>query len=277
MISKESYFFDCLGLFHKRNVFTAEQVGAANQVVDECQANLKYVRGNLINEIIKYFGIWESHPIFLELANHPAILELCRDSYGGSASFRLDHAFIIDSKPTDKLQGLLHGCSFSKNTTHYYLTQGQQNLNQVCWTRVGQLSVAIVLKPQSAKTGGFCFIPGSHKTSYFVSGQELHKHIFKKPSLDVNEEHLVVPDLNPGDLIAFPESLIHGQTTMAGAKESRRFIYNMFCPLGIRFMDWSAQYQRIREHTKDEKKLKIIRELPVNQMHLDPYYIGPLK
>lgn len=277
MISKESYFFDCLGLYHKRNVFTPEQVAAANQVVDEFQATSKYVRGSRVNEIIKYFGIWESHPIFLELANHPAILELCSSSFGGPDSFRLDHALIIESTPKDKLQGLLHGLSFGKNTTHYYLTQGQPHLDSVCWTRIGQLSVAIVLQPQSAKTGGFCFIPGSHKTSYFVSGQELHKHIFKKQSLDINEEHLVIPDLNPGDLIAFPESLIHGQTGIEGAKENRRLIFNMFYPMGIRFVDWTEQYKKIREHTKDEKKLKIIKELPADQIRLDPHYFGPAK
>lgn len=275
MISKEFYFFDCLGLYHKRNVFTPEQIAAANQVVDECQATSRFNRGVIGNDIIKYHGIWESHPIFLELANHPTVLEVCNYSFGGPDSFRLDHAMIIESTPKDKLQGQLHGRSFGKNGTHFHLSQGQATLDNVCWTRVGQLSVAVILQPQSSKTGGFCFIPGSHKTSYFVSGQDVQAHIYKKKSLAVNEEHLVIPDLYPGDLIAFSESLIHGQTAIENAKENRRYSFNAFYPLGLRFIDWSLQYKQIREHTKDEKKLRVIKELPSDLITLDPNYWGP--
>lgn len=271
-IPKEYYLFDCLGVYHKKGVFSLDKVEEAKAAIRESEKTGEFYRGNIGAEVIKRFGIWESHPIFIELANHPEILSLCDFAFGGKDSFRLDHALIIKCTADDRFKGWLHGLSYGKNMTHYFLTQGQQSIESLCWTRVGQLSVAIVLEGQRSNTGGFMYLPGSHKTSYFQAGQAVQKNILKEQQISPGNKDVVIPDLDPGDLVAFPESLIHGQTPLAPGTPDRSFILNMFFPLGIRFLDWSASYAKIREHTSDENRLKILKGLSKDLIHLDPYY-----
>lgn len=271
-IPEEYYWFDCFGVYHKKNVFPIEKINEAFQTFDTHKKSREYSTGKFCNETIKHFGIWESHPIFLELATNPVVLNLCAFVFGGNG-FRLDHALIIQDNPNSNIKGYLHGRSYGKQLSHYYLAQGQEHAEWPCWTRVGQLTVGIVLKGQDPEEGGFCYVPGSHKTSYFLPGQEIQHEILKLDDIAPNYPNVVVPKLNPGDLVAFPESLIHGQTSVS--KNSQRCVsYNMFFPLSIRFLDWSKQYEKIRNHTHDPDRLRVIRDLPRDLIELDEDYVS---
>lgn len=272
-IPEEYYWFDCLGVFHKKNVFPIDKINEAYRVFEEHKRTGNYSAGQKGNEFIKHSGIWEAHPIFLELATHPEVLKFCSYVFGGRGSFRLDHAFIVQGNQSVITKGKLHGQSYGKQMAHYYLSQGQEHAEWPCWVKVGQLTVGVVLKGQDPDDGGFCYIPGSHKTSYFISGHALQRGLLKLDDIGLDHPYIIVPKLDPGDLIAFPESLTHGQTH-TDFKPQRCVSYNMFFPMSTRFLDWSKQYAQIRKHTQDENRLQIIKELPDNLMTLDKDYIS---
>jgi hypothetical protein len=232
MISKELYFFDCWGLYHARNVFNSRAITHLNQLFDKAM-------GDPPKTGIKVHNVFASDPAFLYMLFTPTIMQICRLCFG--SEYRLDHAFGIHQTAQSNVGTSLHGKPFGKNMAHYYLTQGCERLDTPCWTRTGQLSVGIVLHGQTKETGGFCYIPGSHKSSYFASGQHVHEKLLDEKTF---AEHVVVPDLNPGDVIAMPECLIHGQTVMRSGM--RRIMYNMMFPLSIKFMDFSAEQAKLK-------------------------------
>jgi hypothetical protein len=244
MISQELYFFDCWGLYHKRNVFDEAIIAKANWLFDKA-AHGQPVRG------IKLDGIFESNPFFLDLLFHPEIRKICELCF--SDEYRLDHAFAVHQNQRSAVGTGLHGKPFGKNMAHYYLTQGCERLDSPCWTRTGQLSVGIVLQGQTKETGGFCFIPGSHKSSYFASGQHVQEKLLDHDSFD---RYVVVPELRPGDVVAMPECLLHGQTVMRTGV--RRLMYHMFFPLSIKFMDFSAQRDKLKAAGAAPDRLRLL-------------------
>jgi hypothetical protein len=250
MIDKEFYFFDCFGLYHKKKVFSETDIELANTAFEISQKK---------NKGIKYYNVFDTNEIFIKLINHIEIKKICRLCFG--EEYRLDHAFIINQKPDDKITKGLHGKCFGKNMSHYYISHGQEHLDYPCWTKTGQLSVGLVLKEQNIETGGFCYIPGSHKTSYQVSGQNVHEAFLNNYSF---KEYVKIPSLEPGDLIAMPECLVHGQTEMI--KGERRIVYGMFFPLGNKFMDFSNEYKNIKNITNNIEFLEIFREPPTNML-----------
>jgi hypothetical protein len=247
MIDKEIYFFDCFGLYHKKNVFNLDDIETCNLAFD--QSLEKYNKG------IKYYNVFDKHKIFIQLANHAEVKKICKICFG--EEYRLDHAFLINQDFNDNIPNDLHGKSFGKNMSHYYLFNAQDHIDKPCFTRTGQLSIGIVLKGQNSNTGGFCYIPGSHKTAYQVSGQNVLEKILENKNFD---DYLNVPNLNPGDLIAMPESLIHGQTKMKMG--NRRIVYCMFFPLGNKFKNFSSEYKNIQSITDNPEYLKILTEPP---------------
>lgn len=245
MISRELYFFDCWGLYHKRDVFDAAIIAQANYLFDKVQSGLPAAG-------IKVNNVFESDPYFLNLLFHPEIQKICKLCFGDE--YRLDHAFAVHQTPRSGVGTGLHGKPFGKNMAHYYMTQGCERLDTPCWTRTGQLSVGIVLQGQTKETGGFCYIPGSHKSSYFASGQ----HVHEKFLLDHRHfaDYVVIPELHPGDVVAMPECLLHGQTVMRSG--TRRMMYNMFFPLSIRFKDFSEQRNKLAAAGASSASLKLM-------------------
>jgi hypothetical protein len=243
MIEKEMYFFDCWGLYLKRKAFDPKLIEDANYAFENQEKTQKG---------IKFYGVWEKNKTFIEFLANKYVKKICQICFG--AEYRLDHAFIVQQNPTYNMSSGLHGKCFGKNMTHYYISQGQDHVESPCWTRTGQLSVGVVLKGQDKTTGGFCYLKGSHKSSYFLSGQQI-KGLFMQEEIP---EEVEIPTLEPGDLVAMPENLIHGQTKMNSGE--RRMVYNMFFPVGIKFMNFSEEYKSARSLTNDPHLLNILSE-----------------
>lgn len=252
MVSPELYFFDCFGLYHKRGVFSKDQIDAANEAFESSS--------HKTNQGMKYYNVFDRNKIFIDMVNNPEIKQICNVCF--DKEYRLDHAFIVQQKGFDQVGNGLHGKCFGKNMSHYYISSPQTHLETTCFTKTGQLSVGIVLKGQNYQTGGFCYIPGSHKTSYCVSGQNIHQVYLADNKLF--RQRVTVPELEPGDLIAMPECLVHGQTFMGSGL--RRIVYCMFFPLGNKFMDFSNEYRNIRSLESNPENLTIFRDTPENML-----------
>lgn len=228
--SVEVYLFDCVGLTIIRNVIPSTQIEFAKQAIQKIYPGKKPWK----------FAVLSMGEIFWDIMNNKRLLstveQLCGDQ------FRLDHAFAVTS---DEKIVNLHG--------------GPASSFGSCFTRidnslyVGQLSCGIPLTSQNLSTGGMCYIPGSHRSLDARTGSKIKQELFKG---NMDHESIIVPTLNPGDLILFSESLIHGDTGWKPQNYSRMIVYYKFCP---GFMTWrdpreQEQYQHLAR-TDLEKRL----------------------
>ena len=81
----------------------------------------------------------------------------------------------------------------------------------------GFMVVAWNLSDTGPEQGGFCCIPGSHKSNFRVP-----KAIFDAPE---SSPHVVVPAAPAGSVVLFTEALLHGATAWKGDHQRRTLIY----------------------------------------------------
>lgn len=262
MIDHELYYFDSAGFYHKKNAVSKNLIDQANYLYDENYSSY------LKTQHIKVKG-FESNKIFLDLLTHDFVDKICNVCYG--PAFRLDHLHIAEqnNQTTDFLN--LHGEFFGQLQSHYYISYPQRHIKDACYTRTGQLSVGIVLKPQNRETGGYCYIPGSHKSSYHVTGAELRSSILK--DVKTANQYVIVPDLDAGDIIAFPENLIHGNTVMT-TSSLRRILYGMYFPYSITFKYNNTQIDDLEKVADEEQKRFLTRN--IKEMNEETYKYRPL-
>jgi len=207
--SLEIYLFDCMGLTVVRNVIPQNQIEIARSAISTVYPQKKPWK----------FSVLKMGEIFWDLMTNKRMLDIVDKLCGDQ--FRLDHAFAVSG---DEQIINLHG--------------GPSSSFGSCFSRldnslyVGQLSCGIPLYPQSPSTGGMCYIPGSHKSLDVRTGREIRKELFNG---NVNHESIVVPVLNPGDLVLFSESLIHGDVGWKPTDYGRLVVYYKFSP---GFMSW---------------------------------------
>ncbi len=203
------YLFDCMGLTVIRGVVPLDQIEAAKSAIAAHYPQQKPWK----------FAVLNMGEIFWDLMTNRKLLatveQLCGDQ------FRLDHAFCVTG---DEQIINLHG--------------GPASSFGSCFTKidnslyVGQLSCGIPLTKQSPATGGMCFIPGSHRSLDCRTGAEIKRELLEH---NMAHEALTVPTLNPGDLVLFSESIVHGDVGWKNAEYSRMIVYYKFCP---GFMTW---------------------------------------
>lgn len=153
---------------------------------------------------------------FCDLLDHPAIMPVLR--------FRLGDAFRLD-----RLYGMYmrKGQSYFKLHADYGASAPQSNMkpgeyyafrsNQIY---EGFIVVAWALTDAGAEHGGFCCIPGSHKSHY-----RLPRHI-----ADTFEDspYVEIPKMPAGSVMLFTESLTHG-TARWRADHERRVLLYKYC------------------------------------------------
>ena len=235
-LTKELYFFDAFGVFIQKSAFPKEQIELANKIFDEHPKDNKDGK-------FKYLDVFESDRVFLDFFTNETLQKVSSMCLG--KNFRLDHGFLVEQDSRTDPSNHLHGKSFGKDAIHFYLTQGTESIQNTCWTRTGQLSAGIVLKGQRSESGGFGYIKGSHKSSYFVRGQEIKSCLLT--SNELYDEYVTIPDLEPGDLIIFPENLTHGQSRMRNTKNPRRMVYGMLFPSYAKFAKWDTAIQKLQK------------------------------
>lgn len=234
MISSSLFNFDCTGFYVKRNAISQTNIEAINSLWEKDTTIVEYQ--NVKRKI-------SLEPIHIETLLHQSVHEICRACF--TETYHLDHLVIVQQEAhSEKRKINLHGLSYGKSQSHYYISYLQRHIKTPCITAVGQLSVGVVLKGQDKSTGGLCYVPGSHKTSYNISGQELVQALYKKE--EDYQDVLIVPTLYPGDIVAFPENLLHGNTRME-KNSLRRMLYGMFFPTSIRFKTKVQELEELRE------------------------------
>ncbi|HEY5578126.1 MAG TPA: phytanoyl-CoA dioxygenase family protein [Acidimicrobiia bacterium] len=204
MTPEERYFFDINGYLVVPGVLDTAEVGHLNAVLDR-QALPEPGSSIQSQRFQADFLGWD--PACLRLLDHERMLPLIEELCGSFV--RLDHAYGILMSPGTYGLGL-HGNATPWDPSSYYVWHGGRMHN-------GLIVVSYALVDVGPGDGGFCCIPGSHK-----SNLRLPEGVDRLP------EHLRLVRQIPhraGDVVAFTEALTHGTLPWNASYQRRHLLF----------------------------------------------------
>ncbi len=216
MSTEEKFLFDLRGFIVIRGVLEPSRVQRMRAEMD--------VKGimNAANDPFKsrFSGFLEWGQDWAGLIDHPRILPILRSIIG--EKFRLDHAYGMAMSADGQRggEGLHHNAAMFDHGC-FYTTHGARMHN-------GLVVVSYALCDVPAGAGGFCCVPGTHKTLYPLPPQWYG--VLDNPLL----EH--VP-MRAGDVVVFTEALSHGTMPWTCATHERRAALLKFAPA---YMQWGS-------------------------------------
>ena len=154
MSPEEKYLFDLWGYVNIEGVLNDEALTELNALID-AQDYPDPVDDNVHSQRFGGFLSWEDDA-FRKLLNHPRIMPCLAEIVG--PKFRLDHVYgilMIEGNPG----GTLHGGGTPYDPSQYYVFRNDRMYN-------GLTVVSWALTDMLPGHGGFCCIPGSHKSNY---------------------------------------------------------------------------------------------------------------
>ncbi|WCM28285.1 phytanoyl-CoA dioxygenase family protein [Sphingomonas sp. QA11] len=203
-MEKYLYEFDAMGATVFRNAISPDQISL---ILREWEETFREQ---------KLFDIpFSGDTPWKMLIDHPGYFEFISHIFHGRP--RLDHAFGVTEK-FNSSKGNLHHDSTLFDRGIYHVERGGQ-------LHVGLVGISISLTEIPSRNGGFCYIPGSHK-SYVRTPEFLS-------APDENELVTQIPQA-AGDVIVFSEALTHG-TFPSTSAYSRRSIIMRYAPCFLAF------------------------------------------
>lgn len=208
----ERYRFDLEGYVIRTGVLAPAEVEALNTAVDSLVAALPPPGPDLGSQ--RFDGLLDAAGVFDDLLDHPAALPLLRELCGQTV--RLDHVYGIRMAPGTSGLGL-HGGGTPHDPAQQYRWQDGRMWN-------GLVGVMWGLSASIPGDGGFCCIPGSHRSNLSLPGE-------------VGLDHPLVREvpLPAGSMLVFTEALTHGTLPWRGAGERRTVVFK-YAP---GFMAWN--------------------------------------
>jgi ectoine hydroxylase-related dioxygenase (phytanoyl-CoA dioxygenase family) len=149
------------------------------------------------------------------LLDHPKIMPIIRFRLGDC--FRLDRIYGM-SMTTGMPRGRLHADYGATAPTsgaragEYYPFRDNQIYN-------GFIVVTWILSDAGPGIGGFCCIPGSHKSNFVANLPDDVRRYKRVP------HYVVQPAVEPGDALIFTEALMHGTMPWTADHERRALLF----------------------------------------------------
>lgn len=232
--SEERFLFDLNGFIHLKNVLTPEEVKTMNTAIDTYKEKmvarddpiLKNAKGGsgmaAANSRIDMGGMmsWEGMhgKIFRSMLAHPE-LKPYLDCFLGTG-YRLDHAPLVLVNGANSEGFHLHGGPIDEKGDFDPQLQYRADRAGSIWTSL--LGVSIALMDSEPGEGGFCALPGSHKTVFPLPMD------FRHGDSEAFSKYIHAPNCKAGDVVLFSEATIHGAlpwTPHDGKKERRLALY----------------------------------------------------
>jgi Phytanoyl-CoA dioxygenase (PhyH) len=213
LTESERYDFDRNGFLIRRNALSSAEVHEIQRAVDR----LNYPPPGPTISSQRFNGFLSSDPSIRSLMDHDAVLEPIVEMCGDTA--RLDHFYGIAMAPGTSGLGL-HGGGTPHDPAQFYRVINGQMYN-------GLVAVQWALVDHPPGDGGFCCIPGSHRSN------------FELPDV-VDPEWVIDVSLNAGDLLIFTEALTHGTSTW-NASYARISLFFKYAP---GHLAWGNDYGR---------------------------------
>jgi len=241
MTEEQKFSFDLNGYIVVRGVLTEEEVSAANAAIDNhlkdaierADTELRnakptsplYGTGPGRQDLggVLEWGKVESR-IFKSILAHPKLVPFFHGILG--KGYRMDHLpFVI--RQTKGAEGFsLHGgtldCNSGRYNPHlaYSCVQGH--------IHCALLGCNIMLSDHNAGDGGFCVVPGSHKSNFkmpaaMVQGDEAYSEFIQQPVTKA------------GDIVLFSEGTVHGAKAWTSGDHERRVCLFRFSPSNIAY------------------------------------------
>jgi len=222
--AEDCYFFDLRGYLVVPGALGGDEVRRLNDAIDALPADLRggdhgHVHRGLTRSAQGRgrpgapTSMFDWGPPFRALVGHRALNPYLADLLG--PDFRLDHQYAIFQRggvggPANPL----HNGGTPYNPTCTYAVRDGRIYN-------GLLVVSLAITDVPAGAGGFCCIPGSHKSEFRLP-----------PGLretGVGNPVVEQPALSAGDALIFTEALTHGALPWRAAHERRALLFK-YCP-----------------------------------------------
>ena len=234
---RERFLFDLNGFLVVRNVFSAEEIAAANVAVDAHQSTMKPRQDALRNAKAgtpmsadgprNDMGgmLWwpeEQSQVFRDVLTHPKLVPyytaLCGEGY------RMDHQPILIAQEADSEGFSLHGGPIASGGPNGRFNPELQYrcVNGQPWTSL--LAASLQLVDHNEGDGGFCVVRGSHKLNLPVPAD------LANGMGEDFAEHVHHPVTKAGDVVIWSEATVHGATPWRASRQRRICIYRFAPP-----------------------------------------------
>ncbi len=245
----QQYLFDLHGYLVIENALSSDEVATLNRLIDEQNlpppaestrfgsaptlASSLVKRESAVPESMATAG--KAAPVgsgfldwgkaFCDLLDHPAITPVLRMRLGDA--FRLDRLYGMNMSKGMSYGGL--HADYGATAPQSDLRPGEYYAFRTNQIYEGFIVVAWSLSDAGGEHGGFCCIPGSHKSNYKLPRQ-------------IREEHdlspaVVKPEMPAGSVILFTEALTHGTATWHAEHERRALLYK-YC---VSHLAWTSK------------------------------------
>ena len=202
MTDHDRYFLDLNGYMLLEGVLTSAEVDRLNEEIDA--RDLPEPTDDIWSQRFGGFFMWNR--VFRDLIDNERVLGVLIEMLG--EKLRLDHAYgVLMGQGNVGLH--LHGQGMPYDPAQYYVHRNGRMYN-------GLTVVSWALADVGPGDGGFCCIPGSHKSNYplpgDVRGFEGHRDWVRQ-----------VPH-KAGDVVIFTEALTHGTLPWQGSHHRRSLL-----------------------------------------------------
>lgn len=229
MRDDERYLFDLNGYIVLRGVLSDEDVaGLRDEVraagIDEALLSHSYLHAGFPTDYYdradtgpdgyRYMSkslLLDWGPRVRSLVAHPALRAYLAALVG--PAYRLDHAYGVFSRGRTRPHALHNGGTPFDPSQMYVFRDGQMHNSMVV--------VQFALTPVGPGDGGFCCIPGSHKSNYPLP-PDLPALEDLDPEWRANIRSVA---MRPGDVLIFTEAVTHGALAWRGAGDRMALLY----------------------------------------------------
>jgi ectoine hydroxylase-related dioxygenase (phytanoyl-CoA dioxygenase family) len=234
MTEDERYLFDLNGYLIVRGVFSPEEVKEANDMIDKHSEDMIERKEVALRNAVRGTKLYGTGPgrkdlgqvlewgsdskIFKSILAHPRLVPLFHGILG--KGYRLDHLPFVIAQDEGAEGFQLHGGTVDCTSGEY-----NPHLAYTChhgMIRSALMGCTIMLTDHNAGDGGFCIVPGSHKSN------------FKMPpgmvDGDKYEEFIRQPTTKAGDVVLFSEGTVHGAMAWTPEDRQRRVCLYRFAP-----------------------------------------------
>ena len=234
MTDEERYFFDLCGYLIVPEALSPQEVHDLNDAIDANQDKLTSQQTSLAFGSPKLAGTSRRKKLsnlftmpppwgqaFRSLLAHPRINPYLNEILG--PGFRLDHAHTVLVQETGCEGFTLHGStgpSFDPN--QYYIVRDRKMHN-------GLTVVAWQTMDVKASDGGFCLVPGSHKSNFPMPAALCRNELYPE---------LIKPiAMKAGDAVIFTEAVLHG-TLPWTSPQPRRTILSRYTAANLAYVPY---------------------------------------
>jgi hypothetical protein len=227
-LETQQYLFDLHGYLVVEDVLDAAQLATLNELIDrqDLPDTERMQRiGSAAGGAPACPGFLQWGQAFVDLLDHEAILPILRFRLGDC--FRLDRLYGIRCRPGTP-RGALHS-DYGTSAIGAPSQPGERYHPPEHILHTGFVVVAWNLTDAGPEHGGFCCIPGSHKSSFRIPEgiQEAGE----------GADCVITPEAQAGSVLLFTEALTHGTGDWRGAHERRSLLYK-YC---VSQIAWSAR------------------------------------